>query len=67
MFFRDYNLLVGRTIPSELARRAGSRQAYIARIEDGLAKPRLDLLMRLAGVLDLGFDLTHAVMQAVNE
>lgn len=38
---------------TELARRVGTRQANISRIESGLANPTLDLIHRLLKALDL--------------
>lgn len=40
---------------TELARRAGTKQANISRIESGFANPTLDLIHRILKALDLSF------------
>lgn len=44
---------------TELARRVGTRQANISRIEDGLANPTLNLIQRIMDVLELDMQFRH--------
>jgi transcriptional regulator with XRE-family HTH domain len=44
---------------TELARRAGTKQANISRIEAGMGNPTLDLIKRLCDVLDLEINFQH--------
>lgn len=45
---------------TELARRVGTRQANISKVEAGLANPTLDLLQRICSELDLQIDFLEA-------
>jgi DNA-binding XRE family transcriptional regulator len=49
---------------SELARRAGTGQAAIARIESGRTVPKLDLLARIAVALNAQLRLSLTLKQA---
>lgn len=42
---------------SELARRAGTKQANISKLENGLANPTLDFLRRVAKALEVDFNI----------
>jgi HTH-type transcriptional regulator / antitoxin HipB len=43
---------------AELARRAGTKQANISRIEAAIANPTLDLVKKIIDVLELNFNIT---------
>ncbi len=42
---------------SELAKRIGTKQPHIARLERGSASPRLEILHKIAGALNLHLDV----------
>lgn len=46
---------------TELAKAIGTKQANVSRIESGLGNPTLDLIQRLANILDL--DVTFSVKE----
>ena len=48
---------------SELARRVGTKQANISRIENGLSNPTLNFLIKLTRVLDLKLVLSFEAME----
>lgn len=49
---------------AELAERAGTGQAAIARIESGRSVPKLELLVRIAAALGMRVDVRFAPMRA---
>jgi len=51
---------------AELARRVGTKQANISKLENGLANPTVDFLRRVAKALDTDFSV-HFGPQALNE
>lgn len=52
---------------SELARRVGTKQANISRIENGLSNPTLNFLMKLTQVLDLKLALSFEGMKITQQ
>jgi transcriptional regulator with XRE-family HTH domain len=52
---------------SELARRVGTKQANISRIENGLSNPTLNFLMKLTQVLDLKLVLSFEGMEITQQ
>jgi transcriptional regulator with XRE-family HTH domain len=51
---------------AELARRVGTKQANISKLENGLANPTVDFLRRVAKALETDFNV-HFGPQALNE
>lgn len=51
---------------AELARRVGTKQANISKLENGLANPTVDFLRRVAKALETGFSV-HFGPQTLNE
>ena len=52
---------------SELARRVGTKQANISRIENGLSNPTLNFLIKLTQVLDLKLVLSFEAMEITQQ
>jgi len=52
---------------SELARRAGTKQANISRIEAGLGNPTLSLIQRLCEILELEMNFEAKDREALNK